>query len=305
MLAPPYLNFLGIEDPPAPREARFRVLPLPYDMTTSYQPGARRGPLALLEASTHLEWYDEELELEPAAAGIATLRPVEPDTSGPAAMLERVGRVARPWVDQDKFLLGLGGEHSLSAPLVAAHREAWPGLSVLQIDAHADLRQDFEGSPHNHASVMRRIVDAGGRIVQVGVRSLTREEHDFIRSTEAVTTFFAHEMAERSTAEWASEVAASLDGPVYITVDLDGFDPSIMPSTGTPEPGGLRWRQVTELLARVTQAHRCVGADIVELAPLPGLVAPDFLAAKLAYRLMGLVGLANGWLERGRVKSKE
>ncbi len=298
MLAPPYLNFLGFEEAPAPGDARFRVLPLPYDLTTSYQPGARRGPLALLEASTHLEWYDEELELEPAAAGIATLRPLEAETSGPRAMLERVARVARPWVEDGRFLLGIGGEHSLSAPLVAVHREVWPELTVLQVDAHADLREAFEGSPHNHASVMRRIAEAGGRIVQVGVRSLTRDEHEFIRTTEAVTTFFAHELAGRPAAEWASEVAASIEGLVYITIDLDGFDPSIMPSTGTPEPGGLSWREVTELLARVTQAHRCVGADVVELAPLPGLVAPDFLAAKLAYRLMGLVGLANGWLER-------
>lgn len=297
MLASPYLNFLGQEHAPDPATARFRVLPLPYDLTTSYQPGARRGPLALLEASTHLEWYDEELEVEVAGAGIATLPPVEVDTSGPAAMLERVRRVVEPWVEDERFLLSLGGEHSLTGPLVAAHREVWPELTVLQVDAHADMRTAFESSPHNHASVMRRVAEMGVPVVQVGIRSLTREEHEFMRATEGVTTFFAHDLVDRPTAEWASEVAASLQGPVYVTIDLDAFDPAVMPSTGTPEPGGLSWWQVTELLARVTQAHRCVGADVVELAPLPGLVAPDFLAAKLAHRLMGLVALANGWLE--------
>jgi len=295
--APPYLNFLGYESPPAPDQARVRVLPIPYDLTTSYQPGTRRGPIAALEASTHMEWYDEELEAETgAAAPIATLPPLEPETAGPAAMVARIADVACEWVDRERLLVALGGEHSVTAPLVAAHRELWPDLTVLQIDAHADLRESFEGSPHNHACVMRRVLESGVRIVQVGVRSLTRDEHELIRTDHRVTTLFARDLAGRPGREWAGEVVAALGEHVYLTVDVDGFDPSIMPGTGTPEPGGLTWRQVVDLLAAVAEHRRLVGADVVELAPLPGLVGGDFLVARLAYRVMGLAARQRGWL---------
>ncbi len=294
---PPYLNFLGFDPPVDPRQSRCRVLPVPYDLTTSYQPGARRGPLAILEASNHVEWYDEELEMEPARTGIATLPPVEPDTSGPGAMLESVRNEASRWVEGDRLLLTLGGEHSITAPLVAAHLERWPDLTVLQIDAHADLRDRFEGSPHNHACVMRRIREMGVRLVQVGVRSLTGEERELIAGDDGIVTFFAHEIAGRPAESWAADAAAELGPHVYLTVDLDGFDPSIMPSTGTPEPGGLLWREVTALLDMVARRSNIVGADVVELMPIPGLVAPDFMAAKLAYRIVGLVARQRRWLE--------
>jgi agmatinase len=295
--APPYLNFLGYEAPVAPEQARVRVLPIPYDLTTSYQPGTRRGPVAALEASTHMEWYDEELETETGAAvAIATLPPVETETSGPAAMMARIAAAAREWVDRERLLVGLGGEHSVTAPLVAAHRELWPDLTVLQVDAHADLRDVFEGSPHNHACVMRRVLESGVRIVQVGVRSLTREEHELIRADDRLTTVFARSIAGRPAREWADEVVAALGEHVYLTVDVDGFDPSIMPGTGTPEPGGLSWRQVVDLLAAVAAHRTLVGADVVELAPLPGQVGGDFLVARLAYRIMGLAARQRGWL---------
>ncbi len=296
---PPYLNFLGIDPPPDPREARCRVLPVPYDLTTSYQAGTRRGPLAILEASNHLEWYDEELETEPAGAGVATLAPVEPDTSGPEGMMDRIRGEASRWIAEDRLLVTLGGEHSITAPLVAAHRERWPDLTVLQVDAHADLRDRFEGSPHNHACVMRRVRDMGVRLIQVGVRSLTREERELIAGDDAIITFFAHEIADRPAAAWAVEAAADLGRHVYLTIDLDGLDPSIMPSTGTPEPGGLLWRELTTLLDMVARKATIVGADIVELMPIPGLVAPDFLAAKLAYRIIGLAARQRRWLGEG------
>lgn len=293
--SPPYLSFLGYETPPEPARSRIRVLPIPYDLTTSYQPGARRGPLAAIEASCHMEWYDEELERETGEIGIATLPPIEPDTTGPAAMMARIRAAASPWVDREHLLLALGGEHSVTAPLVEAHRAVWPRLTVLQVDAHADLRPEYEGSPHNHASVMRRVVESGVSLVQVGIRSLTREEHELIRTEPAITTLFARAIGDRPAREWATRVIDALGDEVYLTVDVDGFDPSIMPGTGTPEPGGLSWRQVVDLLDAVFASRTVVGADVVELAPIAGQVAGDFLVARLAYRIMGLAARQRGW----------
>jgi len=179
---------------------------------------------------------------------------------------------------------------------VKAHLEHWPDLTVLQVDAHADLRDRFEGSPHNHACVMRRVRDMGVRLVQVGVRSLSGEERELIARDDGIITFFAHEIAGRRAESWGADVAADLGPHVYVTIDVDGFDPSVMPSTGTPEPGGLLWRDVTTLLDMVARASTIVGADIVELMPIPGLVAPDFMAARLAYRIVGLAARQRRWL---------
>lgn len=284
----PYLSFLGLPDHINPPErARVAVLPLPYDLTTSYQPGARRGPLAILEASTHLETYDEELGRETwEGLGIATLPAVVPDTSGPAATLARIEAAAHEQVAAGRFLVGLGGEHSVTAPLVRAVRTRYPGLGVLQLDAHADLRQEFEGSPHNHACVMHRLLDDGAPIAQVGIRSLTGEEHALIRQGR-VCTVFAEEAVRQPLDAWLPRVLAALPDEVYVTVDLDAFDPAIMPATGTPEPGGLDWYRAVDILRAVAAARRIVAFDVVELAPIPGHVAPDFLAAKLVYKLLG------------------
>ncbi len=284
----PYLSFLGL--PPKinpPQAARAAVLPIPYDLTTSYQPGARRGPLAILEASTHLETYDEELGRESwEGIGIVTLPPVVPNTSGPAATMARIEAVAREVLSGGQFLIGLGGEHSVTAPLVRAVRSRHPGLGLLQLDAHADLRDEFEGSPDNHACVMHRVLDAGVPLAQVGIRSLTAEEHKLIRE-RGVCTVFAEEALRRPLETWLPRVLEALPPEVYVTVDLDAFDPAIMPATGTPEPGGLDWYLALELLRAVAAARRIVAFDVVELAPISGNVAPDFLAAKLVYKLFG------------------
>ncbi|MGC8916804.1 MAG: agmatinase [Thermoanaerobaculum sp.] len=286
----PYVSFLGLpEDARVRTGPRVALLPIPYDLTTSYQPGARRGPIALLEASTHLETYDEELRWDlTTRVQLETLAPVVPDTSGPRATMARIRRAAEEILESGAFLVGVGGEHSVTAPLVEAARTRHPQLGVLQLDAHADLRDTFEGSPHNHACVMHRILELGVPIVQVGVRSLTEPEHRLIEEGR-VTTVFAPEAVQAPPAAYLPRVLAALPEDVYVTVDLDVFDPAIMPATGTPEPGGLSWYTALEILRAVAKVKRIVAFDVVELAPIPGFVAPDFLAAKLTYKILNYV----------------
>jgi agmatinase len=279
-------SFLGLDGRDADySRARFAVLPIPYDATTSFGTGAREGPRAIIAASRQLEDYDVELGRESYRAGIATLDPLEPDARGPRAMHERIHKVARRVVRDGKFLIGLGGEHSVTAALVRAVRARHRKLSVLQIDAHADLRDSYHDSPYSHACVMRRIHDLGVPAVGVGIRSYSREEARFIRSAHKL---IIPARACHETDDWILEVVRALRDPVYVTIDIDGFDPACAPGTGTPEPGGLNWRQVADLLAAVARARTIVGADVVEVRPLPPGTATEFLAARLAYRIIGL-----------------
>ncbi|MGQ9560938.1 MAG: agmatinase [Candidatus Oleimicrobiaceae bacterium] len=290
------LNFGGLEDPGSYQRARWVVVPVPYDATTSYQPGARRGPMAILEASAHMELYDHEVGTSPVEQGIWTMPPVTTQASGPEAMLEAVRFAVAPLVQDEKMVLVLGGEHSVTLGSVQACLERYPDLRVLQFDAHADMRDTYEGSPFSHACVIRRIVELGVPVVQVGIRSMCEEEVGPLRQ-HRVTTF----LAEHDPS--AEEVVAGLNrfgsGPVYLTFDLDALDPSIMPATGTPEPGGLLWYEALAILRGVAAACPVIAADLVELAPIPGLVAPDFLAAKLAYKLMAYVLSGKGHPLRG------
>jgi agmatinase len=201
-------------------------------------------------------------------------------------MAERVYRAARRIVRDEKFLIGLGGEHGITAGLTRAVRTRHRKLSVLQIDAHADLRDTYHGSPYSHACVMRRIHDLGLDAVAVGVRSYSAAEARFIRSA-GKRVFPAHKCHTSET--WTADVVAALGPDVYVTIDIDGFDPAHAPGTGTPEPGGLDWYQVTGVLAAVARARRIVAADLVEVRPLPPSTATEFLAARLLYRLIGLV----------------
>lgn len=259
---------------------------MPYDATTSFSAGTREGPRAIIAASRQVEDYDVEVGRASYRAGIATLDPLEPDARGPQAMHERIYRAARRVVRDGKFLIGLGGEHSVTSALVRAVRSKHRRLSVLQIDAHADLRDRYHESPYSHACVMRRIHELGVSAVGVGIRSYSREEARFIRSAKKEIVH-AHE-CHRSE-NWIDEVVQSLGDRVYVTVDIDGFDPAYAPGTGTPEPGGLDWRQVADLLAAVASAREIVGADVVEVRPLPPATVTEFLAAKLVYRIIGLV----------------
>lgn len=310
-------NFLGL--PPAfsdPRRARYAVLPVPYDSTTSFQVGTRNGPRAIITASQQVELYDEELGDEFVDAGIATLPPIAPEMAGPERQVQAVYEAARGPVRGGKFLLGLGGEHSITSGMVRAVREKHRDLSVLQIDAHADLRDEWEGTPWSHACVMRRVVESGVPIVQVGIRNYSKGEADFIRRKKLRPITAAEIHAEsrgaallqaapprrqgvartratkssptemRAAPNWLQRAIDSLSERVFVTIDIDGLDPAYAPGTGTPEPGGLDWYQVTSLLKAVALHRQIVAADIVEVMPLPGSMQTEFLAAKLAYKLI-------------------
>ncbi|UCE59322.1 MAG: agmatinase [Phycisphaerales bacterium] len=280
-------NFLGLEPEfSAYADARFAILPVPYDCASSFQAGSRNGPGAIISASQHVELFDEEVGTESHSVGIATLDPVEPNRAGPAAMHENLFEIASRIVRDGKFLFALGGDHSITSALVRAVMAKNDALSVLQIDAHCDLRESFEGTPYSHASVMRRVFDLGASIVPVGVRTLDADEHAFLQHT-TIQPITAHSCHYDN--DWTDRAINALGDTVYVTIDIDGFDPAYAPGTGTPEPGGLDWYQVTGLLRRVAREKKVVSADIVEVMPIPGQVVTEFLAAKLAYKLIGYV----------------
>lgn len=277
-------NFLGLEGRYAGyATAKYAVLPIPYDSTTSFQTGTRDGPAAIICASQQVELFDEEVRAECFRAGIATLDPLLPNMAGPAAMHDEVFAAARRVVRDGKFLLALGGEHSITPGLVRAVAGRHKRLSVLQIDAHLDLRDSYEGTPHSHACAMRRVLELGATVVPVGIRNVSREEHRFLsrRGMEPVT---ARQCMMDD--DWVDRVLRGLGDNVYVTIDIDGFDPAYAPGTGTPEPGGLDWYQVTGLLRLVAAERNVVGADIVEVMPIAGQAVTEFLAARLAYKLI-------------------
>jgi agmatinase len=262
--------------------ARVVILPVPLDRTTSYMPGTRSGPHEILIASSHMELWDEETETDVHSIGLFTLPEMEFPFATMEEVIREIRRVATEIISRDKFPVVLGGEHSITAPVVAALAAKYPGLSVLQIDAHADLRDSYMGTPHNHAGAMRRVLEYA-RTTQVGIRSLSSEEAAAV-PTLPTEIFYDYNM--RQDEDWIERVVESLSETVYITIDCDGFDPAIMPAVGTPEPGGLTWYEGLALLRRVIESRRVVGCDIVELCPQPGNVAPNFLCAKLIYKIL-------------------
>lgn len=283
-------NFLGLEGAQGSlADARAVILPVPYESTTSYAGGTRAGPRAILRASRFVELYDQELDDEPARHGVHTLPALElTRESSTAAMAELEAAYGRI-LDElaGRFPVMLGGEHSISAPAIrasATREEGSRRLSVLQMDAHADLRDGYEGAPWSHASFARRCVDVAD-FVAVGVRAASTEEVAFARERSGVKLIWADRMWEDD--DWMDEALESLGEEVYLTFDLDYFDPSLMPATGTPEPGGGDWYRTLRFLRRVFEERRVIGMDVVELAPQPGVPAPDFLAAKLTYKLLG------------------
>jgi len=287
----PYsVSFGGIPDKYATwKSSSFVVIPFPIDLTTTYVTGTRNGPGAIIEASGHMELFDEENKIEPYRAGIFVSTEIPMLTTGPIAMLKELEKRMKAVMRAGKFPILLGGEHSGTCGAVSALKKKYEDLTILQFDAHADLRDTYLGTQWNHACVGRRIVDSGAKLVQVGVRSISEEEDRFLRKSETVKTFYASEVRD-NLADVTRGIVSSLSGNVYISIDLDAFDPGIMPAVGTPEPGGLDWFEVVDILRDVMRSDcNIVGFDIMELSPLPGIVAPDFLAAKLCYRMMGWV----------------
>lgn len=287
-------NFCGLQGEFAALDkARTVVLPVPYDFTTSYQTGTRWGPRAILAASQNMELWDDELGAT-YRRGIHTLPEVEPSARGPEAMTRRV-ELAAGWIfDQEKIPAILGGEHSITIGAVYAAAKRFKNLSVLQIDAHADMRDSYLDSPYSHACVMRRVREKV-TAVSVGIRSMSEEEAGYLERDSA--PIWSTRQFRSLHGKW-EPITSSLTDEVYVTFDLDGLDPSIVPATGTPEPGGLDWFEVTDLLHAVSRRSRIVGFDVVELDPIPGQVASDFLASRLTYRLIGLAA-ASGTHDAG------
>lgn len=277
----PYV-FAGIDPPESFDAANVILLPVPLDRTTSYVPGTRYGPREILNASTQTELWDEELQLDVREAALLTLPEMELPFADLDEALADIHRVAHAIVDRGKFLMALGGEHSITPSIVAAVAANHPGVSVLQVDAHADLRDSYLGSRSSHACAMRRTLEHA-RVTQVGIRSISEAE---ARAVPDLATTMFYDVSMRRDAQWIDRVVESLGDPVYITIDFDGLDPAIMPAVGTPEPGGLSWHELLTLLRATYARRRVVACDLVELCPIPGLVAPNLLGARLVYKLL-------------------
>lgn len=264
--------------------AEIAILPVPYDGTSTWIKGADKGPDAILEASFNMEFYDIETDSEVFKQGIATLELVTEDSS-PEAMCAEVEQRIDAILKDKKFPVMLGGEHSVSVGAFRAIAKHYETFSILQLDAHSDMRDEYEGSPYNHACVMARGKDVTPSVAQVGIRSSAIEEKHNI---DPERIFYAHDIKENGDSTWMYEVSQKLHDNVYITIDLDVLDPAYMPSTGTPEPDGLSYREVLTFLKLINERHNIVGLDVVELCPNDANKAPDFLAAKLIYQILSM-----------------
>lgn len=275
-------QFLGLPERYSAYEtAQICILPVPFEASTSYQSGTARGPAALIEASVQLEGYDVETGKEAFRKGIHTFPPLQ--SLGAEEMIDQVQQVVRTVINDGKFPCVIGGEHSISQAPISAVAEAVGKISVLQLDAHTDLREAYEGSRFSHASVMARVKEntAVDNVVAVGIRAMAAEE---LKNADLENIFFDHYIQKNE--DWQEQVLSRLTESVYISCDIDVLGCGLMPATGTPEPGGLDWFQLISILKLVCQKRKIVGFDLVELMPLEGLKAPDFLAAKLLYKFI-------------------
>jgi len=269
-----------------PVTARYHLVPVPYEGTVCFLRGTEQGPAAILEVSDQMEYFDEETLQEYFRAGITT-HPAIPSAKTPPLQIKRIYETVKKLdlFTESRFPIFLGGEHSITAPIVRVAKERYETLSVLQIDAHADLRHKFTGGIHSHAAVMRRVLEITPHLVQVGIRSFSTEEHQ--QCPERIRRIITPKMVQSDFQFALDRILYGLHGNVYITIDMDGFDPAYAPGVGTPEPGGLSWGQVTTILKRVFQEKQVIGADIVETVPLGGgNIITEFLAARLAGKLM-------------------
>jgi agmatinase len=276
------MSFCGLPtDATAYAHASIIILPIPFDKTSTWLKGADKGPAAIIESSEQLELYDIETDSEVYKKGIFTAKPLHANSS--SVLLRKTEARVYHYLKDNKFVVTLGGDHSVSIGVFKAYAKHYRDLSILQLDAHADSRNSYEGTPYNHACVMARAREFTKNIVSVGIRSMDSSERPYLDRRKI---FFAHDIYDSD--KWINNAVRLLSNTVYITIDLDVFDPGIMPSTGTPEPGGLGWYQIMRLLASVSKSKRIIGFDVVELCPSKHK-APDFLAAKLIYTLLSYI----------------
>ena len=293
-------QFLGSENKTSYQSAKVVILPIPYEATTTYRQGCQNGPAALLEASDQLEAYDEELERETCREVEIYTCPAIADTRHQAvsaqAMLQETTQTVTKLIEEGKWIIAVGGEHSITAGVVKAYQQAIKQpFTVVQIDAHGDLRHQYEGSIYNHACVMRRIVELGLPTLAVGIRSICLEEAELIKAHQ-IPVIWSREMVDNTN--WIEAAIARIPTEhVFITIDVDGIDPSLMPGVGTPEPGGLNWYALLQFLGRLFATRRVIGGDVMELAPLVDSVVSEFTAAKLVYKLIGYQASSQKWFE--------
>ena len=281
-------NFLAIgKEFSSFANSKIAILSAPYEKTTSYGKGTEKGPKAILNASHYVEFFDEETEKEVCfKEGITALKALDFKKLHGKKALDLIYYNVKALIDSGKFVVTLGGEHSISTAPIQAHFDSYKDLSILHFDAHSDLREEYEGSKYSHASFAARVSEFTTKITQVGIRAQCREEYDFIK-VKGINTFYAHQIRNHGFNEvLISKIINTLDKNVYITFDVDYFDPSIMPSTGTPEPNGFYWAETMRLLKRVCAERTLVGFDVVELAPRKDFTFPDFLTAKLIYKII-------------------
>lgn len=283
------MNFGGIDEEEFSSfdASQVLILPVSYEGTVSYGTGTGAGAMAIVDASRNMELYEEETDTEPYKVGIHTLPEFTPRET-PEAMMRDLYELSKELVEQGKFVCMLGGEHSISAPVIQAHNEKYENMSVLQIDAHADLRDTYDGTPHSHASIMARVVkDMRIPSVQVGIRSISVDEARSLKEDLPTKIFWARDIAGRT--DWIDEAIDSLTDSVYLTIDIDGLDPSIVPTTGTPEPGGLGWYETLTLISKLAEKKRVVGMDLVEYSYFENYDSPSFLCSKLVYKSLAYI----------------
>ncbi len=282
-------NFLDLKPFPV-KEAEAVILPIPYEATVTYGGGAKEGPEAILAASRQVELWDEENNWDPSSAiRLATALPVLPEASGPQAMLDKIRRLTQPWIQQGKFIAALGGEHTITTALVQAAQTRYPDFSVVALDAHADMRESYDGSKFSHACVMRRLYELGRPLTLMGTRSYSKDEDQLIWVAPRFKMFKARELQTPEGWQAAAEHLKGIPGPVYLSIDLDVLDPAVMPGVGTPEPGGLSYYQVLALIETLAKRGPIIGLDLVELAPIPGNRVSEFTAARLLYKALGYI----------------
>jgi agmatinase len=280
-----HVTQFGAPDAPYcdPNTARVTIIPAPLEYSVCYMKGTEHGPQAILDASSQMELYDEELDSCPIEVGVYTHPILDYQNMDHDTALKSTGEAVQNVLKRGQLPFTLGGEHSLSAPVIAAVHEQYPDLTVVHIDAHGDLRDEYEGTPLSHASIERRVVDMGIPLLEIGIRSFSPEEAEFLKTKPNVSIIWAYQLARGlATIPWER-----LSKHTYVTIDLDAFDPSEMPAVGTPEPGGLHWYQVLDLFREICNRTTIVGMDVVELCPMPGQTRADFLAAKLVYKMLG------------------